>query len=166
VSITSGTLRALVQDVTDSLAAGGIDRLLIVSGHGGNYVLSNVAQEASVRGARIAVFPTSVDWRAARQAADMVTDSHADMHAGELETSILLHVHPRLVRPGYVEADEAAPDRAHMLTLGLRAYTTSGVVGSPSFATAEKGKAVLEHLLTAAEPHLAALGWVKPASTS
>jgi creatinine amidohydrolase len=35
-------------------------------------------------------------------------------------------------------------------TLGMRAYTTSGVIGYPSRANAEKGRTVLNHLGQAA----------------
>src|SRR5215213_2519607 len=42
VSISAKTLIALVTDVAESLHRSGIDRLAIVNGHGGNYVLSNI----------------------------------------------------------------------------------------------------------------------------
>jgi creatinine amidohydrolase len=157
VSISATTLHAVIVDVAASLAASGIQRLLLVSGHGGNYVLSNVAQEASVTGPHIAVFPTPADWRSARVAADLSTDPHTDMHAGELETSILLHALPEVVRPSYPEADHTA-ERPQLLTLGLRAYTSTGVIGVPSQATAEKGKALLDQLVADAAEHLRALG--------
>jgi creatinine amidohydrolase len=44
-----------------------------------------------------------------------------------------------------------------MLSLGLRPYTTTGIVGRPSLATAEKGKAFLDHLTTLAASHLKVL---------
>jgi creatinine amidohydrolase len=69
------------------------------------------------------------------------------MHAGEIETSILLHAHPELVREGYHTADWVADDRRHLLTTGMGEYTRSGVIGRPSLATAEKGKAVLASLV-------------------
>jgi len=69
------------------------------------------------------------------------------MHAGEIETSLLLHLCPDLVRDGYQHADHVA-DRPHLLTLGMRGYTASGVIGQPSPATADKGKAVLDSLTT------------------
>src|SRR5215213_387850 len=53
VSISARTLHHVVTDVADSLATSGVERLVIISGHGGNYVLSNVAQEASVNGPRV-----------------------------------------------------------------------------------------------------------------
>lgn len=157
VSISARTLHQVVTDVADSLEANGVHRLLLVNGHGGNYVLSNIVQEASVRGPRMALFPTSADWRQARDAAGLVSDVGTDLHAGEIETSILLHAMPDVVCPGYENADHLADDRRHLLTLGMRAYTANGVVGNPSDASAEKGEAVLASLTELARPHLNAL---------
>jgi creatinine amidohydrolase len=41
VSISSATLTAVISDITASLRRSGINSLVIVNGHGGNYVLSN-----------------------------------------------------------------------------------------------------------------------------
>ncbi|MPZ83765.1 MAG: creatininase family protein [Actinophytocola sp.] len=157
VSISAATLYATVTDVAESLRRSGIDKLALVSGHGGNYVLSNVVQEASARGERMALFPTEVDWMTARTAGGVETGPDSDMHAGELETSILLHAHPDLVAPDYAEHDELADDRDRFLTLGLRAYTESGVVGRPSLASAAKGGAALASLVDSFAGVLAAL---------
>ena len=154
VSISARTLHAIITDIADSLATSGIHRLLIVNGHGGNYVLSNVVQEASVTEPRMALFPSSADWRSAREAGHLTTNQHDDMHAGELETSILLHALPDVVRPSYQDADHNVPDRPHLLSLGMRAYTSTGVIGHPSLATAEKGKAVLDHLVIASTTYV------------
>lgn len=154
VSISAATLHAIIGDVITSLKSSGIHRLLIVNGHGGNYVLSNIVQEASVADPGLALFPTRDDWRAAREAAGCETDNSADMHAGELETSILLHALPDLVRPGYTTADHDAPSRPHLLTIGMRGYTTSGVIGKPSMAAPEKGKALLDAFVGLAASHL------------
>ena len=115
--------------------------------HGGNYSLANVVQEGNAHGKRMALFPSGRDWADARQSAGLATSNHEDMHAGELETSILLHVHPELVRDGYHQADWVADDRRHLLTTGMGEYTQSGVIGRPSLASAEKGKAVLASLV-------------------
>src|SRR5947207_2423864 len=90
--------------------------------------------------------PYLPDWTAAHTAAGLRASLDDDMHAGELETSILLHAHPSLVRPGYESADHVV-ERDHLLTLGLRAYTESGVVGRPSLASAGKGHVLLDTLV-------------------
>lgn len=147
VSISAATLGAVVRDVADSLGRTGIGTLILVNGHGGNYVLRNVVQESATHGTRMALFPSSADWAAARERADVRTSSNSDMHAGEVETSILLHERPELVRPGYESADFLADDRRHLLTLGMRGYTESGVIGRPSLASAAKGKELLAALV-------------------
>ena len=146
VSISSVTLHAVVRDIAASLRRSGVDALVVVNGHGGNYVLGNVVQESSARGERMALFPAAEDWEAARERAGVVTSLLTDMHAGEIETSILLHAHPELIRPGYETSDFVADDRRHLLTLGMSAYTDSGVIGRPSLGSAEKGKRLLESL--------------------
>lgn len=66
-------------------------------------------------------------------------------HAGELETSLMLHLSPELVRSD--RARDFLPEGG-----ALRRYTrrrvpkppadSQGVIGSPSLATADKGRAV------------------------
>ncbi|WP_367657980.1 creatininase family protein [Streptomyces sp. TG1A-8] len=146
VSISSVTLHAVVRDIAASLRRSGADALVVVNGHGGNYVLGNVVQEASARGERMALFPAAEDWETARERAGVVTPLLTDMHAGEIETSILLHAHPEFVRPGYESADFTADDRRHLLTVGMSAYTESGVIGRPSLGSAEKGRKLLASL--------------------
>jgi creatinine amidohydrolase len=159
VSISAKTLYSMVHDIADSLRHAGIRKLVLVNGHGGNYVLANIVQESL---GDMALFPSLSEWDAARAAAGIESPSEVDMHAGELETSILLHAHPELVKPGYAMADEVTGDRAHMLTTGLAPYTKSGVVGRPSLASATKGKDVLANLVDSFGGFLSALTAPEP----
>lgn len=111
VSISASTLLSVVTDVADSVWRSGLSALVLVNGHGGNYALSNLVQEANARGNRMALFPTGQDWKDARSAAQLETTMHEDMDSGEIETSILLYAHPELVRNGYETADWIADDR-------------------------------------------------------
>jgi creatinine amidohydrolase len=146
VSVSARTLTSIVEDVYESVTRSGFSSLTIVSGHGGNYVLANIVQEGSARGRKMALFPGRDDWKDARRLAGLATSDHEDMHAGELETSILLHVNPELVRDGYRSADWTADDRRDLLSTGMQRYTSSGVIGRPSLATPDKGKAILHSL--------------------
>ncbi|GAB3695863.1 creatininase family protein [Saccharopolyspora tripterygii] len=154
VSISARTLSLVVADVFDSLRRSGVPKLVLVNGHGGNYVLSNVVQEAA---GDMALFPMAGDWDVARSAAGVETPSRSDMHAGEVETSILLHAHPDLVRSGYETGDHLADDRRHLLTTGMPRYAGSGVIGRPSLASAGKGRDLLAALVATFGDHLAAL---------
>jgi creatinine amidohydrolase len=158
VSITATTLAAIVTDIADSLTAQGAAGLIIVNAHGGNAVLTNVVQQANTAGPLgVGLYPSRADWTEARAAAGMISTSHDDMHAGELETSILLAAYPGYLRPGWQAGDHTHADRRYLTTLGMHAYTDTGVIGQPSLATADKGRAVLDHLAKAAHPLIALL---------
>ncbi|MET9800446.1 creatininase family protein [Streptomyces sp. NPDC006368] len=157
VSISAATLYSVVRDIAESLRRSGMENLVLINGHGGNHVLRNVVQESVGSGTRMALFPGAADWGDARERAGVLTSSHSDMHAGEVETSILLHDHPELVRPGYETSDFLADDRKHFPSLGTGAYTESGVIGMPSRASAEKGRKLLAALVDSFAEYLSVL---------
>jgi creatinine amidohydrolase len=152
VSISAATLYAVVGDVVVSLEQRGIRKLVLVNGHGGNYVLGNIVQEGNVGERRMALFPHRDDWEQARKVGGLVTSNHEDMHGGELETSILLHATPDQVRDG--ADDWVAPERTHLHEIGVGEYSRSGIIGRPSLASADKGRLVLDELVRLAKAHL------------
>jgi creatinine amidohydrolase len=156
VSISARTLHAVVTDIHASLQHTGIPQLVLVNGHGGNYVLSNLVQEANLAGPVMSLFPTRTDWDTARHAAGIETTTHDDMHAGELEVSLLLAAWPDLVGPDHKTADHLA-DRPHLLVHGVAGYSETGVIGRPSLGSADKGGAVLESLRSSFKAHLGLL---------
>ncbi|MEV6101475.1 creatininase family protein [Nocardia sp. NPDC051981] len=154
VSISPSTLIAVIEDIFSSLRTSGIRKIVIVNGHGGNYVLQNVVQQVNASGPQMTLFPGRSDWDGARTDAGMQTSGHEDMHAGELETSILLHTAPHLLRPGYETADWRADERQFLLVGGMQEYTDTGVIGFPSLGTADKGGKTLSSLSGAFKKHL------------
>ena len=66
VSISAHTLFSMINDIRDSVNRSGVPSLVLVNGHGGNYTLSNIVQEANANGMRMALFPTGQDWKDAR----------------------------------------------------------------------------------------------------
>lgn len=65
-----------------------------------------------------------------------------DMHAGHTETSLLMHLHPELVRrdvleTGALNIDSVAVEK--MRTSGVRSVSTNGILGNPLTATAQHG---------------------------
>ncbi|MFI7467717.1 creatininase family protein [Nonomuraea sp. NPDC049646] len=74
----------------------------------------------------------------ARAAAQLSSSMHEDMHAGEIETSILLHACPEVIRPGHENADHVANERRHLLSEGMQAK--NGVIGRPILRDSRKGQ--------------------------
>lgn len=157
VSVRARTLYDMVTDIADSLRAAGVPYLVVVNAHGGNYVLANVVQEANEREHRMALFPSKVDWEDARRVAGIETNSSEDMHAGDLETSVLLYAMPEVVRPEYMTVDHDAAVRPLFATVGMAGYTASGVIGRPSAASARKGESLLAALSASVQAHLTEL---------
>ena len=117
VSISSSTLHSVIDDIYRSLTDAGLTALVIVNCHGGNYFLANVVQEGNAHGKKMALYPSGRDWADARQSGGLATSNHEDMHAGELETSILLHAHPEpcpgRLPPGGQGSRRQAPSPDH-----------------------------------------------------
>lgn len=157
VSISSTTMHTIINDVVESLALAGIAKLVVVNGHGGNYFISNIVQEANVEHRRMLLFPQRTEWTQARLASGLETGNHEDMHGGEAETSILLAECPEVVRASYRDSDFTVSERPYLLTVGVSGYSKSGVIGRPSLASADKGKRLLDSFSARFEEALSTL---------
>ncbi|MCL6479742.1 MAG: creatininase family protein [Peptococcaceae bacterium] len=146
VSLRVSTLFSVVRDIMESLEMWGVTRCVLVSGHMGNHLLRNVVQELNAPGPRMLLLPSARHWQMAYEAAGLATDTSSDMHAGEGETSILLHLLPQHVRAERV-CNVDAPSRPLLEVLGMRRYTDTGAIGFPLFASADKGRALLDALV-------------------
>jgi creatinine amidohydrolase/Fe(II)-dependent formamide hydrolase-like protein len=60
VSISANTLYSMINDIYSFIDGSGLTSLVILNGHGGNYVPGNVVQEGSAQGKRMALFPSSL----------------------------------------------------------------------------------------------------------
>ncbi len=132
----------LLRDLIESLEHHGVRKLMVLNGHGGNDFRQMIRELQLETG----IFLCAVNWYTVLPA-DRFFDEPGD-HAGELETSVVMHLRPELVRP----LDEAGPGQARSLKLsGFREgwawaprewsqVTEDSGVGDPSAATAEKGE--------------------------
>jgi creatinine amidohydrolase len=68
-----------------------------------------------------------------------LNDMGENLHAGEAETSLMLHLAPERVRAD--KPDDFVPkwSRADLTHFGMKGISPTGVWGYPSRATAEKG---------------------------
>lgn len=114
-------------------------RLLVVNGHGGNL-------EALRRAVpRLRYEVRDAAWLSCRTAEDP-----SDTHAGHAETSLLLHLHPELVRTELAEPGCTRPLPEILPAMregGVAAVSANGVLGDPTTATPVEGARLWAALL-------------------
>ncbi|MDB6013641.1 MAG: hypothetical protein JWL65_5891 [Gammaproteobacteria bacterium] len=149
VSVSAPTLYQILVDLRRGILGQGIRFILLVNAHGGNYVVGNFVQEVNVERAHVLTGLSSHHWESAARHAGIQTSVHDDMHGGELETFILLHTSPELVRRDRI-TDWNMPERSLLTTFGMKRYAPNGgIIGFPSRASANKGGLLVEGLTRA-----------------
>lgn len=126
LSIGAAVTEALVIELARS--APWADRLVFVNGHGGNLGPVRGAIELLRREGH-----TVDDW--------WPTGEPDDLHAGRIETSVMLHLNPSAV--GDLPAGVVAPPIVALISDGVGAHSTSGVLGDPTGASADEGARIL-----------------------
>jgi len=150
VGITPETLRRCIKDVVKSLYANRLRNFIIISGHASSLHLSAL-QEAGE--ALLEEMPSDVKiavvsaYAMAQEAAIGICTTEDDSHAGEIETSLMLHLSSRLVKGRGKEEYPCFPQ--HILTRNKRKYWKNAVWGNPRQASAPKGRLITEKLIDA-----------------
>ncbi|MFT5301485.1 MAG: creatinine amidohydrolase [Mariniblastus sp.] len=147
VNMSPSTQFGVLQDVATVVEEAGIEKLVIVNGHGGNH-FKQMLRELSMT--HPALFACSVNWFEAADA--FAYFEEPGNHAGDLETSCIMHIAPQWVRPLAEAGDGAAKSfKIEALKQGWasaqRAWTQVTAdtgVGNPAAATPEKGQKFLD----------------------
>lgn len=136
------TQKAVLTDIVSSLFHQGIERLLIVNGHGGNSFKSMI-RDLAVDYPDMLI--ASSEWFKVCAAKEFF-DEPGD-HADELETSVMMHYHPELVNLSEAGAGKSASWASEPLQQGVawipRKWTSVSRdtgIGSPALASAAKGE--------------------------
>jgi creatinine amidohydrolase len=148
LSLHPGTMLAVVVEVGRWAHASGFRKLVIVNGHATNgppcqsAVLQLRHELPDLRPRFVSIFDITPEIAA------RYTEDAPDFHANEAETSMLLHLAEDQVRP---ERAVDEPDRTvgRVLSYPMPAVTSSGVVGTPSTASAARGAELVERLVEA-----------------
>jgi creatinine amidohydrolase len=149
VSIRTETLKALVIDIVSSLYQKGLRNFILLSGHAGGTHVATLTDAGECLlnqfdDLRIAVLTEYM--LAAREGRHLI-ETEGDSHAGEIETSRILHSHPHLVKG---VAPREFPDfPVGILVRKKQKYWPGGVWGDPGKASAEKGAALEELVIKA-----------------
>ena len=148
LNVNPSTQSLLLADLVASVERAGVRKMLILNGHGGNGFKQMIRELQALTD----VFLCLCNWWTLGNA-DEVFNEPGD-HAGELETSVMMHLHPDRVRP----LTEAGPGKERVFRLeALRSrkvwaprqwtsVTDDTGVGNPAAATAQKGQQFVEQV--------------------
>ncbi len=144
-------------EIGTSVFRAGIKKLVIVTSHGGNVsVMDIVARELRVRHAMLAV---TTSWARMGVPENLLgsRESSYGIHGGEEETSVMLALHPDLVRMDHARDFKSAQTLFETEYKRLRGHgpvqfgwktgdlNAEGAMGNATAATAEKGHAIIDH---------------------
>lgn len=138
---------AILRDIVRSLKRQGIYKLMIMSGHGGN-IFKGIIRDIMIEDPEMTICHN--EWFAFVSRTGFFEEKEDD-HAGELETSVMLHYYPELVRmdlagDGHFRkfAIEGLNTKVAWVPRDWAKVTEDTGVGYPKSATAEKGRRYME----------------------
>lgn len=161
IDIRQEHLLNFVLDVTKSVAHHGFRRILIADGHGSNMpILDLVARRTVLETDALCgtfIWPSLARDEIRRQ---RESGRGGMSHAGELETSVYLHLAPERVEMTKAVKEIGMPESefiwmdlmegspVHLMDEWTR-FSKSGTYGDPTIATAEKGHSIFEAVVEA-----------------
>ena len=132
------TLAAVLHDMVLSLYAQGFRKVLVINGHGGNFVLeAEIRQLNLINPDLIVIMPPL--FFPSRPGDEPIWDKGVGIHASESETAHQMYINPEHVKEKRV--DYMPPVGREFLDYAFVGFISeTGVWGYPSYATAEKGQ--------------------------
>ena len=162
LTLKAPTIIALWTELAESVARTGVKKLVLLNSHGGQVGLLDVV--ARDLRARLGMLVYSVNWfnlplhtEAGASAGDLFSahEHRFGIHAGEMETSMMLALKPEQVDMSKAQNfHSTSQDRARKFSIlgdgrsaklawQMQDYNPHGAVGNAAAATADKGHAVL-----------------------
>jgi creatinine amidohydrolase len=159
LDVTFTTLVEFYEELAASALETGFDALVILNGHGGNHnAVGGASKAIGLDHPDVEVLAMTYFGLAAAFVEEIRDSEPGGMnHAGELETSLMLHLRPDLVREDLVDGTHLDEPYTHayddMFVSGPLSvhrleeeYSENGAVGDPQYASAEKGAEIFERL--------------------
>lgn len=152
LSLREETLAAIILDCLRTISQQGFKRAAIISAHGGNFNALTLLEKLLVtENLPLAIFVERPG--TAGIAHPDISPHEAGLHAGEVETSLLLHLCPTLVKMELAEVGNTSDFAEIMQQLVIQgkpvsALSANGVLGDPRRASAERGKFYLHTAIT------------------
>ncbi len=161
LTISAETLIAAWCDIGASVAAAGVKKLILLNSHGGQApVVDIVARELRIRHDMVTV---AANWFALGLPEAVISPHERahGLHAGEMETAMMLALHPEKVEMDRARHFDSLTERLERnfarlghgrgARLGWQAQdlNPAGAVGDAARATAETGQAIVAHVAAA-----------------
>lgn len=142
VSLRPETLVELYFDIFESLAKSQISKVILINGHDGNIPsLRQAALRVRMAYPQVRVFSFEL-WGVRLE--EVFGPDQGAGHAGEIETSVLLHLHPDLVDMDRAEGGPLDADPLIWTNRWMIDRTRSGATGEPLNADPAKGAIAIE----------------------
>lgn len=144
-------------EIGESVRRAGIRKMVLINSHGGNVpILDIVARELRVKHDMLV---TATNWLRFGQPDGLFPEDEFSygIHGGDIETSLMLHLRPDLVRMDQAEDFTSEQQRflrefKHLRGHGKAQFgwkaqdlNPTGALGNAAMATAEKGRRSLDH---------------------
>jgi creatinine amidohydrolase len=158
ISLSAETLRAVWTDIGDALHRSGFTKLILFNSHGGQpQIMDIVARDLRKRHGMLVV---TCSWFSFGTPEGVFSDDELrhGLHAGDVETSVMLHLHPDLVRMDKAENFRSSGERMEKDFSSLtpegsgvgfgwlaQDLNPSGATGNARNATKEKGEKCVDH---------------------
>ena len=166
MSVSGETYGAIIGDLVSSLLRGGFRRIVLVPTHGGNFapLAAGIAKlDDAERERVVALTDLSVLFQIAEMGEQEfgVPLTEGGLHAGEWETSLMLAIHPELVKMERAEAGftgDLHEAVGSMFAGGGASISENGTIGNPGRASAEHGEhywaAIVDLVLEQIDPRV------------
>ena len=153
VTFSHETLGAIVSDVSLDLLDQGFRRIAVINHHGGNLMPKLTTRDINLTQDKGKVVQLTPSIAAAKRLSEIFDTALEDeQHAGELETSLMLHLAPEQVGPQRIDHVPAF-GAVHFDYRPMRDFCPDGIWGRASLASAEKGEKALAALIEDTAAH-------------
>ncbi len=152
VSLSAETLFRVLWDVAEGVRAAGFRRLAFLNGHGGNAAVLEVAARDIRAATGLLCFCIQPGYWLQPPFEVSERERLYGLHAGELETSLMLALEPALIKPERAVKHFPAFPESELRLFGpasvawlTQDWSETGVFGDATLGSAEKGRVLLEY---------------------
>ena len=147
VWIRPATFMNVITDIVICLKGQGFKKIVLVNGHGGNFALGPAVRELNAMNTDMKVIILDFEKFFSQMLEKKLLESRDNLHACEYETSLMLYLHPELVRKERIEDCIPSVTREFLNYDSLLNYSKNGVWGMPSLASVQKGEDIFNFIV-------------------